>query len=334
MSTITTIQGSDLIKDSRADINNNFDNLNTDKIETSYLDTDTTLSANSDSKIATQKAVKAYVDSGGNTNASETNKGIVEEATDAEVTAGTATGATGARLFVNPSKRQPRDFVDLHRISTSASLHYYIDNDYTFSTVSGVDLRIESALKQFQLRTLTSDWATANAITSVIILGLYSYTLVEDASHNYRVYRHLLSDLTSSPIQITIDGQSLGTSQGGGLRMTSDGTSFFFNGKGGTSANDYIISKYTLSGTTLTYVSDITCGSSVGTHTYIIADSSSNIYGYKTDNTFRKYNSSGTIQYTTSAYPTASSGLVNIKNVFYTVQNNSSLTRLDRIYLP
>jgi len=33
------------------------------KIPTSYLDTDTTLSANSDSKIATQKAVKAYVDS-------------------------------------------------------------------------------------------------------------------------------------------------------------------------------------------------------------------------------------------------------------------------------
>lgn len=32
------------------------------KIPTSYLDTDTTLSANSDSKIATQKATKAYVD--------------------------------------------------------------------------------------------------------------------------------------------------------------------------------------------------------------------------------------------------------------------------------
>jgi hypothetical protein len=108
MSTITTIQGSDLIKDSRADINNNFSALNTDKIETSTLDTDTTLAANSDSKIATQKAVKAYVDSGGNTNASETNKGIVEEATDAEVTAGTATGATGAKLFVTPAKLATR----------------------------------------------------------------------------------------------------------------------------------------------------------------------------------------------------------------------------------
>jgi hypothetical protein len=108
MSTLTTINGDDLIKDSRADINNNFDALNDEKIETSYLDTDTTLAANSDTKIATQKAVKAYVDSGGNQNASETNKGIVEEATDAEVTAGTATGATGAKLFVTPAKLATR----------------------------------------------------------------------------------------------------------------------------------------------------------------------------------------------------------------------------------
>ena len=104
MSTITTLNASDLITNSRADINTNFSNLNTDKIETSVLDTDTALTANSDAKVATQKAVKAYVDAGGNVNASETAKGIVEEATDAEVTAGTATGGTGAKLFVTPAK--------------------------------------------------------------------------------------------------------------------------------------------------------------------------------------------------------------------------------------
>lgn len=103
MSTITTIQSTDLITNSRADINNNFSALNTDKIETSVLDTDTTLAANSDAKVATQKAVKAYVDAGGNVNASTTAKGIVEEADQTETLAGTAVGATGARLFVNPS---------------------------------------------------------------------------------------------------------------------------------------------------------------------------------------------------------------------------------------
>lgn len=108
MSTLTTIDASDLITDSRADINGNFTALNTDKIETSVIDTDTSLAANSDSKLPSQKAVKAYVDAGGNVNASETTKGIVEEATDAEVTAGTATGGTGAKLFVTPAKLATR----------------------------------------------------------------------------------------------------------------------------------------------------------------------------------------------------------------------------------
>lgn len=103
MASITTINSGDLITDSRAVINTNFSNLNSDKIETSYLDTDTTLAANSDVKIPSQKAVKAYVDAGGNVNASTTAKGVVEEATDAEVIAGTTAGGTSARLFVNPA---------------------------------------------------------------------------------------------------------------------------------------------------------------------------------------------------------------------------------------
>lgn len=62
MATIVTIQSSDLITNSRADFNTNFANLNSDKVETSVIDTDTTLAANSDAKLPSQKAVKAYVD--------------------------------------------------------------------------------------------------------------------------------------------------------------------------------------------------------------------------------------------------------------------------------
>lgn len=62
MSTIVTIDATDQISASRADINTNFANLNADKIETSVLDTDTALAANSDAKIPSQKAIKAYVD--------------------------------------------------------------------------------------------------------------------------------------------------------------------------------------------------------------------------------------------------------------------------------
>ncbi len=62
MATITTLGTSDSGAVSRTTINDNFTNLNTDKLETSYLDTDTTLAADSDTKVATQKATKAYVD--------------------------------------------------------------------------------------------------------------------------------------------------------------------------------------------------------------------------------------------------------------------------------
>lgn len=107
MSTLVTIQSTDLITNSRADINGNFSALNAEKIETSVLDTDTALTANSDAKIPSQKAVKAYVDAGGNVNASTTAKGIVEEATEAEVVSLSAAGGTGARLFMNPSTAGP-----------------------------------------------------------------------------------------------------------------------------------------------------------------------------------------------------------------------------------
>jgi len=66
MSTLVTIQGTDLPTNSRANINDNFAALNADKLETSVLDTDTTLAADSDAKVPTQRAVKAYVDAGGN----------------------------------------------------------------------------------------------------------------------------------------------------------------------------------------------------------------------------------------------------------------------------
>lgn len=105
---ITTIQSTDLITNSRADINNNFDSLLVNKIETDVLTTDSTFTAASDSKIPSQLAVKQYVDAGGNVNASTTAKGIVEQATEAEVLAGTATGTTGASLFVNPSNLAAR----------------------------------------------------------------------------------------------------------------------------------------------------------------------------------------------------------------------------------
>lgn len=104
MATIINIDANDQISDSRTDINTNFQNLNNDKIETSAIDTDTALTANSDSKIASQKAIKTYVDTQSGANASESSRGVVEEATDVETAAGVATGGSGAKLFITPAK--------------------------------------------------------------------------------------------------------------------------------------------------------------------------------------------------------------------------------------
>lgn len=100
MATITSLNSTDDGETSRGVINTNFTNLNTDKGD---IDTDTTLSANSDTLVPSQKAIKAYVDAAGLGNASDSQKGVVEEATDAEIAASTATGSTGARLYINPS---------------------------------------------------------------------------------------------------------------------------------------------------------------------------------------------------------------------------------------
>lgn len=63
---ITVINETDLITNAPAVLNSNFSSLNTNKIETSVIDTDPSLTADSDSNIPSQKAVKTYVDAGGN----------------------------------------------------------------------------------------------------------------------------------------------------------------------------------------------------------------------------------------------------------------------------
>lgn len=95
MSTITTLNGSGVIATDRTTINTNFTNLNSDKIETSYLDTDTALTANSDTKIATQKAVKAYVLA----NVNPTGASWNEYAADAGATDAYAITLTGLTAY-------------------------------------------------------------------------------------------------------------------------------------------------------------------------------------------------------------------------------------------
>ncbi len=311
MSTITIINSTDLITNSRTDINNNFSNLNTDKIETSYLDTDTTLAANSDSKIATQKAVKAYVDTGGNVNASTTVKGIVEESTAAELLAGTGTGGTGARLFANPSTLQKYlypTFFNLHNLGViGINAGFFTDDPLCFAipTSTTAFKMMDITNNNFAVRTVTTDWTDADSIRGqVVSLGLYVYVLLVDtgtAPDEYRVYRYLKSDLTSVT-QMTFSGQAL-TAANVTIIMTSDGTNFYFNFQAGNSASGHIISKYSISGTTFTYISSVTCGTTASFLGLIhVRASDGHIIGMDSDSKTRRFDTSGVLQATSIAY--------------------------------
>lgn len=306
MSTIVTINSTDLITNSRANINTNFANLNADKIETSVLDTDTTLAANSDSKVATQKATKAYVDSIVTVNASETVKGAVEEATQAEVEAGTAAGGTGARLFINPSKTiLPQSISMYSGVSVVNSVLFYSDKVATVCNSNSINLAINVPSVNSGIVDLTTILAGADRTDACVILGDYIYILITETSttpDTKAVWRVNLSDFSTKSV-MTFSGATVLTNTDQSVIMTSDGTNFFFSFAAGSSATSYQVAKYSLSGTTLTYVSTITLGSTALLDFAAKADGT--FIGHTTTSTnteLKKYDSSGTVTTTKASF--------------------------------
>jgi hypothetical protein len=310
MSTITTLVGTDGITtaNSMTKINANFDNLNTDKIETSYLDTDTTLAANSDTKIATQKAVKAYVDAGGNVNASTTTKGIVEMATASDIDTQTQTGSSGAQLAVNPATLQIYPvYFNLKALADDANQNrpWSSDNANIFASApSGTVFHVVDYRNGYNAyRNVTSDWADADTILSVVVLGDYIYVLIKETSatpDDLRVYRYTKSAIGAGS-QITFSGATL-TSTNDNPMMSTDGTNIYINYEAGASASAHVISKFSVSETTFTFVSTITCGAtSANLVRFHVRASDGNIIGASSaDNLIRRYNTSGTLQSTSS----------------------------------
>lgn len=175
-----------------------------------------------------------------------------------------------------------------------------------------------------QIRLITSDWATAEYVKSAVVIGAYLYLYLMDDTVAVRVYRYDKTNLAAGGTLMTISGQAFAWNNDAQI-MSSDGTSFYFNYKAGNSANDYVISKYSLSGTTLTYVSDITCGSTGGNAARIVAiDSSTNLWLWKTDGTIRKYNSSGTLQSTSNDYFTGINGFFTWGSIIYGTYNHTN----------
>lgn len=169
--------------------------------------------------------------------------------------------------------------------------------------ISSTTILLDIYGQAIQARAITSDWATAVGMESVIVKSGFLYALFRDAGSNHRVYRYTLTNIAAGGTLMTISGTAFGTSDAGSMRMISDtlGTTFYFNYQGGNSASAHILSKYTLSGTTLTFSANVTCGSTSSNFTggILFVDASGNIWGWSgSDAIIRKYNSSGTLQTT------------------------------------
>lgn len=176
-----------------------------------------------------------------------------------------------------------------------------------------------------QVRDITTDWADADEPTSAVILGQYMYVLVLDngtTPDTYRVYRYAVNDLSAGGTLMSFSGAKTLTTTNDAIMMTSDGTSFYFSFEAGNSANSYVLAKYSLSGTTFTYVSSITCGSTAITS--IMVNASGSIYG-KISGTIAKYNSSGTLQYTTGNVIPTGGKLFNILDNYYFCANTPTV---------
>lgn len=175
-------------------------------------------------------------------------------------------------------------------------------------------------------RLVTSDWADADAIRSAVLIGDNLYVLLVDTGTNpdtYRVYKYDLTAISGTTMPagslITFSGAVVLATTNSGMRMSSDGVSIYFNFQAGNSANDYAIAKYTVSGTTFTYVSTTSCGATAARFGLFGVKLNGEYIGIDVavqDNiTFRRYNTSGTLQTTSFVY-------IGIRSYIYIIGNS------------
>lgn len=229
MSSITIINSGDLISGSRTDINTNFANLNADKIETSYLDTDTTLAANSDIKIATQKAVKTYVDA----NVNPTGRSWNEYATDAVGTDSYAITLSGVSAYV-----------------TGQTFKFKAATANTGACTLNINALGAKTIK----KNVSTDLATGDILANQDVVVIYDGTNMQLISQQSGLAKltDIIIPFVSQDVTI-INGTQSATAAGGGLWVltsNTDGSTLFAaeDLDNDATANIYRFQKDTVSG--------------------------------------------------------------------------------------
>jgi hypothetical protein len=176
----------------------------------------------------------------------------------------------------------------------------WMDGEYavTVETAGTIRFFLESPDTLPQARNINLDWPSVSTFTDVVIRHDYLYALCHDGTlTQWRIYRYNRKNINSGGILMTIIGQPF--SGPTTFRMTFDGSTFYFNRKAGNSVNDFILSKYSLSDTTLSYIGDVTCGNTANSFEGFAVRLDGSIFGQQNSNGqfIRKFSSSGVLQY-------------------------------------
>ena len=211
------------------------------------------------------------------------------------------------------------------------SAQYYLNfSTDTLSTLAGTSTTIYLHQPNTfpQEYNMTADWADVNISYSSVLLGDYLYVLMLNSTPDpdqWRIYRYDRTNLAAGGTLITFSGQAIADANVT-LYMATDGTDIYINYDGGNSANDYEVSKYTISGTVFTYDSTITCGSTALDVQRMLVNSNG-IYGLKMSGNniakITKFNFSGVEQSNSGAIiATVAAGLMTYGDTFYTLKNS------------
>lgn len=198
--------------------------------------------------------------------------------------------------------------------SGGSSVSFYHDIEAYFSTFGGnTEIKLEIPGQDLQVYDFSIDLPAISLIQSIVILNSFMYVYMTDGLNQF-IFRYDVNNIVAGGTAVTPD-VPFGATIGGGLQMTSDGTDMLFNFQASNSANSNIVSRYSISGTNLTHISDTTCGVITSAMDFGVAvDIDGNFYGFKSsDGTISKFDKTGALL-TSNIYTTQSNLLVTLEN--------------------
>lgn len=281
----------------------------------------------------------------GNTNAAQS---IVAGPGISVISSGGTTTISNTRYSGLGSSGKPISFlINPTSLGGLRALNGYIDHEATVAKLTAVDTEIvlRDSTGKMQSRNVTSDWASANQVFGYVLLNGYLYIMVVDNTTIAQIWRYDASDLSTGGTLMSVSGGTIIWNQataGTEQTMTSNGTDFFFNYDSGNSNNSYKIAKFSISGTTLTYVSTVTLGSTtpyfqsswgVTTDEHYVGYYAGATFG---NNNIEMYNSSATLVYTSGylkSTNTVNQVILNWGNTFYYAAANP-VDNFVKLYLP